>query len=247
MKSARKLVALTAAGLLAAALASPSTSAWARNSNGGSNASDLPKLTLSVSDPDPVTGFPTATAAWVGNVKKGENSVLQVVTGDNPNTNGAYSYFAGMVTNTPVNGEALGTVNNIAFDYKGEMGAGAPRISLALSDGSYVYLSAYYSSAPLDDGWVQFNTDDRAGTQHAVGAGPAVIWDSLGHAYTTDGGGTAWAHMAVDHGVTTTIDGIWVVQDENHGIVQFDNLRFDTVMFVQGGTKGAYETLPPVA
>lgn len=243
MKTARKLVAAVAAGLLAAAVSAPSTSAWA---NGNKGASELPKLTLTVSDPDPVTGFPTATADWVGNVKKGENSILRVVTQDNPNTNGAYSYFAGMVTKTPVNGEQLGAVNNIAFDYKGEMGAGAPRISLALSDGSYVYLSAFYSSAPLDDGWVQFNTDDRAGTQHAFGGGAAVIWDSLGHAYTSDGGGTAWAHMAVDHGVTTTIDGIWVVQDENHGIVQFDNLRFDTVMFVQGSTKAGFVEVPPV-
>lgn len=244
MKASRKFVALAAAGIAAAALVSPTAGAWAGSSNGGFNASQLPKLTLTVSDPDSVTGFPTATADWVGNPK--ENPVLEVVTQDNPNTNGAYSYFAGMVTNTPVNGEALGTVNNISFDYMGQMGAGAPRISLALSDGSYVYLSAYYSSAPLTGGWVQFNTDDRTGTQHSFGGAAAVIWDSLGHAYTTDGGGTAWAHMAVDHGVNTTIDGIWVVQDENHGIVQFDNLRFDTVKFVQGGTKAGYVTVPPV-
>jgi hypothetical protein len=242
MKSARKLVALAAAGVAAAALVAPTGAAWAGNHSQAST----PKLELTVSAPDPATGLPTATAAWVGNPK--DNPVLQVFTKDNPDGDGNYSYFAGEVTNTPVNGEALGDVNNIAFDYRGPLGAGAPRISLELSDGSYVYLSAGYSSKSLDDGWVQFNTDDRTGTQHNTlgGSGPAVIWDSQGHAYTTDGGGTAWAHMAVDHGVTTTITGIALVQDENHGIVQFDNIRFDTVVFVKGGVKGGYVTVAPV-
>jgi hypothetical protein len=235
------LLATCAAALLFA----PAGAAIASSSH---SAASLPKLDLMVSAVDPITSLPTAFAEWLGNPNTA-NPVLTVATGANPNVNGAYSYFDGVVTNTPVNGEALKDVNNIAFDYRGELGAGAPRISLGLSDGSFVYLSAGYSSAPLTDGWVQFNTDDRSRTQHNTlwGGGPAIIWDSLGHSYVSgDNGQTAWVNMAYGHGLTTTITSIDVVQDENHGIVQFDNLRFDTVVFVRGGVKAGSITVSPV-
>lgn len=246
MRSVTMRFVTAASAIATALLLSPVGGAAAAVSQ---SASTLPKLDLTVSAVDSVTGLPTATAAWVGNPNTA-NPVLTVTTGENPNANGAYSYFAGVVTNTPVNGEQLSAVNNIAFDYKGPLGAGAPRISLGLSDGTYVYLSAGYSSAALANGWVQFNTDDRLGTQHNAlwGGGPAVIWDSLGHAYTTgDNGVDAWVNMVYAHGLSTTITSIAVVQDENHGTVQFDNLRFDTVKFVKGGVKDGYMTVTPVS
>ena len=222
-----------------AALGMPMASANA----GGGPAAPLPKLDLTVSSPDPVTGLPTASAAWVGKPStSGTNPVLQVTTGANPNVNGAYSYFDGVVTNTHVNGEALGQVTNISFDYKGELGAGAPRISLGLSDGSFVYLAAGYSSEAIGDGWYQFNTDDRCNDQsnQVWGGGPAIIWDSRSQAFTSVAGGNdAWVNMALAHGVNTTITSIDVVQDENHGTGLFDNIRFDNAQFVQGGVKGA--------
>jgi hypothetical protein len=221
-----------------AVLSTPMASA-----NAGNSAAPLPKLDLTVSALDPATGQPTASAAWVGKPSTvGSNPVLQVTTGANPNENGAYSYFDGVVTNTPVNGEALSEVRNIGFDYKGDLGAGAPRISLGLSDGSYVYLAAGYSSKALGDGWYQFNTDDRCADQQAdqLNGGPAKIWDSNGTVFTTgDNGLDAWVNMAFGHGLDTTITSIDLVQDENHGTVQFDNIRFDNMQFVQGGVKGA--------
>jgi hypothetical protein len=232
---------LAVVAVAASSLIVPATAAFANNS-----AASLPKLTLTVSPPDPATGAPTASADWVGNPHT--NQVLQVTTGDNPNADGALSYFDGVVTNTPVNGEALGSVNNIAFDYNGPLGAGAPRISLGLSDGSFVYLAAGYSSQSQGDGWYQFNTDDRCGTQvNQLNGGPATIYDSEGGVFTSDPGGEdAWVKMALAHGVDTTITSIDVVQDENHGTVDFDNLRFDTVQFEQGGVKGAFENVAPV-
>jgi len=238
-----------ALGFLAAAVLMAVPAAASAKSSGQSRS---PKLDLTVSAPDPITGLPTASAAWVGNPNTG-NPVLVVSTGPNPALDGAYSYFDGVVTNTPVNGETIGDVNgvpgvnNIAFDYKGPLGAGAPRISLGLSDGSYVYLSAGYSSKAIGGGWYQFNTDDRDGSQvNQLGGGPAIIWDSLGNAFTFSGGFDPWVNMVLAHGPSTTITSIDVVQDENHGTVAFDNLRFDTVVFVQGGVKN-FITVPPVS
>jgi hypothetical protein len=226
----------------ACALLGPVTSASA----GGPSAAPLPKLDLTVSPPDLTSGAPTATAAWVGNPNTGD-PVLQVTTGANPDlATGDYSYFDGVVTNTPVNGETLAAVGNIGFDYQGPLGAGAPRISLGLSDGSYVYLSAGYSSQSLGDGWYRFNTDDRCADQQSnqLDGGPAVIYDSNGTAYTTGGPfGDAWVNMVFGHGLDTTITSIDLVQDENHGTVAFDNVRFDSVQFVKGGVKGATQTI----
>lgn len=234
---------ITALSVLATtALLAPAASAWA------GSAAALPKLDLTVSAPDATTGAPTASASWVGNPKAG-NPVLQVTTGANPDpATGDYSYFDGVVTNTNVNGEALGEVTNIGFDYSGPLGAGAPRISLGLSDGSYVYLSAGYSSQALGNGWFRFNTDDRCSDQSnqlsGVAGSPAVIYDSLGHAYTSgDNGRDAWVNMAYGHGLGTTITSIDLVQDENHGTVAFDNVRFDNLQFTQGGVKGATQTI----
>lgn len=233
----KAIVMLTAAGAALAPLASAMASS--------NSAAPLPKLDLTVSAPNPVTGQPTASAAWVGNPNTG-NPVLQVSTGPNPDpATGTYSYFDGVVSNTSVNGEALGAVTNIGFDYNGPLGAGAPRISLGLSDGSYVYLSAGYSSQALGSGWYRFNTDDRCGDQsnQLAGGGPAVIWDSSNTSYTSGPGEDAWVKMAYAHGLATTITSIDVVQDENHGAVQFDNIRFDGVQFVQGGVKGATQAI----
>lgn len=240
MRNAHRLAVMAISAATITTLVGPATAALANNS-----AASLPKLDLTVSAPDPVTGAPTASADWVGNPSG--NPVLQVTTGDNPNADGAYSYFDGVVTNTPVNDEQLGDVNNIAFDYSGPLGAGAPRISLGLSDGSYVYLSAGYSSDSLGNGWYQFNTDDRCGTQvNQLNGGAATIYDSVGGVFTSTPGEDAWVHMALAHGVDTTITSIDVVHDENHGTVAFDNLRFDTVQFEQGGVKNGFETIPAV-
>jgi hypothetical protein len=241
MLSTAKWTAVSMA--VAAAVLVPATAASA------GSAAALPKLDLTVSAPDAISGAPTASAAWVGNPNTGD-PVLQVTTGANPDPGtGDYSYFDGVVTNTHVNGEALKDVTNIGFDYWGQLGAGAPRISLGLDDGSYVYLSAGYSSSPLGNGGYRFNTDDRCGSQsNQIGSGPAVIYDSLGHAFTSgDNGRDAWVNMVYAHGLNTKITSIDLVQDENHGTVAFDNVRFDDIQFVRGGVKGATEqitTLP---
>jgi hypothetical protein len=71
---------------------------------------------------------------------------------------GAFTWGNAEAANTIV-GRSLGAVDNLSFDTKGYLGAGAPRISLttfSLNDGNHTYfLSAFHCNDPLSSGWVE--------------------------------------------------------------------------------------------
>jgi len=70
---------------------------------------------------------------------------------------GAFTWGNAEAANTIV-GRTLGAVDNLSFDTKGYLGAGAPRISLITTgtDGNHTYfLSAFHCNDSLSGGWVE--------------------------------------------------------------------------------------------
>jgi hypothetical protein len=144
----------------------------------------------------------------------------------------AYTYGASEEL-LDLRGRQLSAINHLGFDSKGDLGLGAPRISLGTIDaasGNHTYvLSAYYCNDPLSDGWVEsdfiHDTTDCVIFRDGV---PYTGWASV----------AAVANAAGEHVVASPSD--WfLIQDESPATVNIDRLTVQDWMWVRGGSQGA--------
>lgn len=124
-------------------------------------------------------------------------------------------------------GQTLSNVNRIGFKTKGYSGAGAPRLSVWISSGKWVYLSAFYCKHDIGGGWSKtgFNTPIDGGQ-------PACeIYTSKGDHYVADETGTAWQHLRQAEGGDTVVKWVTLVQDEGPATAYVDDVRLGGLVF----------------
>lgn len=73
-------------------------------------------------------------------INGGKGGVQLDNTGGDPDG----SYSGAYILNNGLSGQDLSDVSALSFNYTGVAGAGAPRISLPISEGGYAFLAAYY-------------------------------------------------------------------------------------------------------
>jgi len=108
----------------------------------------------------------------------------------------------------------ISKIRNLSFDFLnasggGYVGAGAPRVSVVFTDGTVVYLSAYYCDTVISGGNGTWSRADFTG-QKAVGC---KFYDSIGGVWESDGTHTAWQNFVAAY-PTLKVDYGVVVQDE---------------------------------
>lgn len=142
--------------------------------------------------------------------------------------NGSPASYAGVeVLNVGIIGRALGDVDRVSFKTKGYSGAGAPRLSVKLSNGHYLYLSSFYCSFDMaPTAWrkanftASFNTDPTC-----------EIYTSAGGHYVTDATSSAWHKLVEGEGGGVIVQQVELVQDEGPATVWVDDLRLDSALF----------------
>jgi hypothetical protein len=176
-----------------------------------------------------------ATTALADGLTVGSNHVLQVETGGTASVgwqrgsdsrfdaNGrrlhavvpddGASYFAVYTTRSLNVNRPLLNVQNLSFEFSenGHVGAGAPRISVILDDGTVLYLSATYCNHSVGQtngtgpiwGRADFTRD----------LNDCSIWDSGGNEYSADGSRTA-LEVYVAANPNAIVDQTFLVGDE---------------------------------
>lgn len=161
----------------------------------------------------------------------GNSQSIRIVA---PEGGGASAYTYGASEELlDLRGRLLSAINHLGFDSKGDLGAGAPRISLGTIDatnGNHTYfLSAFHCNDPISDGWVEsdfiHDTTDciiyRDGVPYTGWAAVAAVADANG-----------------EHVVASPND--WfLIQDESPATVNIDRLTVQEWMWVRGGARGA--------
>jgi hypothetical protein len=148
----------------------------------------------------------------------------------NANVAEPYSYAGAAIRKSGMEGKALGDVKQISFKTKGYSGAGAPRLSMTLSNGTIAYLSSYYCSTDLPPtAW------HKATFTASYAADPTcTIYTSTapGNAgYTSDATSSAWKKLVAGEGSGVEIRRIELVQDEGPGVTWVDDIRLDGLVF----------------
>ena len=125
--------------------------------------------------------------------------------------------------NVAINGQAIADVNRLGFKTRGYNGAGAPRISVELSNGHIAYLASFHCNTVLSPTvWRKTQFTSNA-------AGCAIFTNTTSYAST--GTSSAWDQLVAGEGGGVTINDIYLVQDEGPAIAWVDDLRFGGVMF----------------
>lgn len=110
-------------------------------------------------------------------------------------------------------GTSLSALDALGFSVNGYIGAGAPRFSLILDDGTVLWLSALYCD-DLGPG-PEWKTVDFV-------AGVCTIYDSAGHAHA------GWSDVSSVHDDDATIDALFLILDEGPGVSYVDNIVIGT-------------------
>lgn len=203
------------------------------SSNGGASAHDPagtandPKLERFLSPV--VDGEATATLGYqtgIGGDAPGSPMAKAMRIETEANTSPA-SYAGVEVVNTGILGRALGDMERVSFKTKGYSGAGAPRLSVKLSNGHYLYLSSSYCSFDLaPTAWRKANFTASYNTDPTC-----EIYTSAGGHYVTDTTSSAWHKLVEGEGGGVTVQSVELVQDEGPALVWVDDLRLDSVLF----------------
>lgn len=97
-------------------------------------------------------------------------------------------------------GVAVQNIHNLSFDFKESayLGAGAPRISVVMSNGLVAYLSAFYCNNPLAASGNTWGRADFTGSTTASSAS-CLFYDSSGTTYASTSTMTAWQVFVAAH------------------------------------------------
>jgi len=152
----------------------------------------------------------------------GNHRRLHAVVGhDTDTTDQQYSYLsfysrASLALNKPAD-----TVSNLSFDFNedGHVGAGAPRISVEVSNGDILYLAGFYCNHPTSD--PNWGRADFTGF-----TSDCTIWDTQGHQFAADGTHTAWQVYLAGH-PGAQVNRTYVVLDEE-GTYNLDKISLGT-------------------
>ena len=117
------------------------------------------------------------------------------------------SYSGAYILNNGLSGQALSNVTDLSFEYTGVAGAGAPRISLPISEGGYAFLAAYYCND--GSGLADFINDPTCTIWY--GANSYDNWAAFVAAHSTASVGSALPFIIADE------VGSWTISDVNFG------------------------------
>jgi hypothetical protein len=111
----------------------------------------------------------------------------------------------------------VGAMHNLSFEFleSGHVGAGAPRISVILSNGLVAYLAGFYCNQPLA---ASNNTWGRADFTGSTTTSSAAcrIWDSNGNFYDSTATQSAWSVFAAAHSDLYVNQVIFVGDESGH-------------------------------
>ena len=144
-----------------------------------------------------------ATAEWTKAVAHEGRFAVKL---DNPlPTGNAYAgLWVGGISGTP-----LSDLQELGFSVTGYIGAGAPRFSLLLDDGTVLWLSALYCD-DLDTGSPDWKTVDFVN-------GACTIYDSAGHTHTS------WSDVVAAHS-DATVSALFLILDEGPATSYVDDI-----------------------
>lgn len=143
----------------------------------------------------------------------GNHRRLHAVVGhDEDTTDTQYSYLSFYSRASLALNESAGSVTNLSFEFSenGHVGAGAPRISVEVSNGDILYLAGFYCNHPTSNSnwgradFTGFTTD-------------CIIWDNHGNQFAADGTRTAWQVYVDSHAADPdplVVNRTYVVLDE---------------------------------
>ena len=136
-------------------------------------------------------------------INGGKGGVLLDNTDGDPNG----SYSGAYILNNGLSGQPLSAVTDLSFKYTGVAGAGAPRISLPISEGGYAFLAAYYCND--GNGLADFIHDETCTIWYGPNSYPN--WDAFVLGNPTASVGSALPFIIADE------VGSWTISDVNFG------------------------------
>jgi len=224
MTRTRLIRPLAVAAVVTAGLALAIAPSTAHDPAGTVNDPHLEKFTSA-----PANGDATALIGYAdvaGGDAPGSPAPKALRIETNANVAEPYSYAGAAIRKSGMEGKALGDVNRISYKTKGYSGAGAPRLSMTLSNGTTVYLSSYYCSTDLaPTAW------HKATFTASYAADPTCTIYTPTTGYTSDADSSAWDKLVAGEGPGVEIRQIELVQDEGPGIVWVDDIRLDGLVF----------------
>ena len=163
----------------------------------------------------------------------GNHRRLRAVVGhDTDTTDTQYSYLSFYSRASLALNEPGDSVTNLSFEFneKNHVGAGAPRISVEVSNGDVLYLAAFYCNHPT--GNPNWGRADFTGF-----TSDCIIWDTHGNQYAADGTNTAWQVYLASH-PDAQVNRTYVVLDEE-GTYRLDKISLGAGrMYISSFTKG---------
>jgi hypothetical protein len=166
----------------------------------------------------------------------GNHRRLHAVVGhDADPTDTQYSYLSFYSRASLALNESVESVTNLSFEFKenNHVGAGAPRISVEVSNGDILYLAALYCNHSTSN--ANWGRADFTGF-----TSDCVIWDNHGNQFAANGTDTAWqAYVAsLADPADTQVDRTYVVLDEE-GTYNLDKISLGAGrMYISSFTKG---------
>jgi hypothetical protein len=157
---------------------------------------------------------------------------------------GAYTYGANE-TKIGMVGGTLSAVDRLAFDSKGYLGAGAPRISLITDQGNF-FLSAYYCNDPTSGGWRRSVFADRHNNVNSETANCTIYGpdDGDSNPLTHPGNAyTGWSDVLATWGNsgtsgTAVVQDWFLIQEEGPAVVYVDRLTIQDFGWIRSGKTG---------
>jgi hypothetical protein len=224
MTKTRLIRPLAAAAIAVGALALTIVPSTAHDPAGTVNDPHLEKFTSPAANGNPTAVIGYADVAGGDAPGSPAPKALRIET--EQNTVKPYSYAGAAIRKSGMEGKALGDVNRISFKTKGYSGAGAPRLSMTLSNGTIAYLSSYHCSTDLTPtAW------RKATFTASYAADPTCTIYTGTTGYTSDPTSSAWDKLVTGEGPGVEIRQIELVQDEGPAVTWVDDIRLDGLVF----------------
>jgi hypothetical protein len=210
----RPLAALICAALAATALVMPAATAKPKHHR-------HTRARLQPFTSPKANGEWTATVGWARHIggdapDSPRRKALHIVTDANPNDSGDASYAGVVPQHIGIRNKLLKNVTALRFDSTtADDTAGAPRLSVKVSDGTWLYLSAYHCNSDLNGKWSRSN--------FLANDADCTIYDSAGNSYVSDSSSTAWAKVLGKYG-DQKLRQVFLVVDEGPKNVFIDDI-----------------------
>jgi hypothetical protein len=182
-------------------------------------------------------GWSTAGGSSPGPGSDTQSIRIQTVT-NGSDAAGAYTFGANE-TKVGIVGGTLDEVDRLAFDSKGYLGAGAPRISLITDEGNF-FLSAFHCNTSTSGGWRTSVFADRHNTVNSETPNCTIFGPDDGDAdpLTHPGGAYAgWTDVLATWG-TAVVEDWFLIVDEGPAVAHVDRLTIQDSGWVRSGTTG---------